>query len=157
MYKYYKYTTFGFCIGHIKIKVSSKKDKYDLILPDPFQWKIYDHNKKKFKKETILFTNLSFDFQSLINNLPYKRNTLEESLFDGYCNNQESYEEVTYMIFIGLDGHINYKTDKFSEKYWNNKGYNINKIYEIQPMKKGKIVVKNIHYWGAWLGYTGFI
>lgn len=200
--KYYKYSTVGFCIGHIKIKVPITKDKYDLKLPDPFTWKIYDHNKQEFKKETILFTTLPFDFKSLIDNLPYKRSTLEETITDDYrfkhedyifssypnlsqhnnlnylmkkegselrCYNNISnerkkiiyndYEEVTYMIFIeGTQGLLKYQTkENYSEKLWNKYGYDINKVYEIKPIKKDKLVIKNIHYWGAWLEFSGFI
>ena len=51
---------------------------------NPFTWKIYDHHKKKFKQETVFFTTIPFNFQSLINSLPYRRDTLEEAIMDDY-------------------------------------------------------------------------
>jgi hypothetical protein len=185
-----KYTQFAFSIGHIKVKVPVTKDKYELKLPDPFSWKIYDNSNKALKKETIFFTNLPFDFQSLIDMLPYKKTTLEETIADDNIYNLDNYrltnhpmklnkleydmekegsnlrchtfmsnerkhlinpqyEDVTYVIFIsGTEGNLKIKHMKYM--------YKINLIYNIRPLKKDILVVKNIHYYGVWLQYIIF-
>lgn len=185
-----KYTTFAFCIGHIQVKVPITKDKYELRLPDPYSWKIYG-DRKKLGTLTHLFMPLNFDFQSLIDTLPFKRDTLEVSLMDDLsfskedyygtnylmknnlsllmdlegsqmrCHNNRSherthlitnkYEYVTYFIFIeGTEGEFKYLPSDGDIIRYNN-------ICNVNPIKGGKLVVKNMHYYGAWVKYSGYI
>jgi hypothetical protein len=191
--KYYKYSTFAFCLGQINVDIPIQKDKYELKLPDPFSWKIYDNTKKPLM--TVLFTELPFDFQSQVEALPFKRDTLEEAIQDDYrdlgynngyagsINNNgqinkysnkcqlfksrsrdyvESenikYEKVTYSIFIhGTEGQLKHlNNNAYTMSKWNYYNYDVNKIHNLKPIKPGKLVVKNIHYYGAWMNYTVF-
>lgn len=199
--KYYKYSTFAFCIGQINVLVPVNKDKYELKLPDPFSYKIYDHTKKELP--SVFFTELPFDFMSLIDMLPYRRDTLEEAIADDYrynttdylvsnhamfndynstlrkrmcqegsqlrCHNfvskereeliEPEYEQVTYVIFIdGTEGPLKRLTkNSYDYRVWFDYSYNVYMIHNIKAIKPSRLVVKNIHYYGAWVKYTGFV
>lgn len=159
--KYTKYSTFAFSLGHITVKVNKNRDINDLKLPDPFTFKIVDNNDNSLKIKSALTQDLPFDFMSLINILPYKRDTLEQVLMDNYKGNncinksklfENNFDLVTYIIILdGTEGDYYYINEDI-----NHKQYNKSRIHDIKAIKKAGLVVKNIKYNGVWISYKGF-